>query len=537
MPRLPALIAYSAFAVVLIAALLLTAAAPAPSASLDHDPAGDETPQAGSASTHTPGKARKYDRIPVELNGESFRARGYLNDDCLAQPLHPCLARSSGTFRPEATAQARAVQELDSRRGGAGALPAPADPSGEISGQVQWEFAPRPDSQHAPAYPTSDLDTTTDSRCSTDKWRIDILRDPNPPLLNGVEPVIGEVKRWEGTTDDVDTQLSCYQNRLEAAQPTEPRREPTLATWSQAYPDMDGDIWCVWGKQNPAGHVYFAPLAETPKDIASETAGCNEDTQERTRQRRTDMDEMVKHIPDDVPNNDDLEQELIVKAIAAEFTAQLARHHTVETINEIEQLANNASGCSASPTLEASPGGPSEPLAGPTDAADRTRPPEPGPDLALPANHGLPFKAPHGFVDCIETKTTDTANLISPPGETITATGYVFPGLEPAACDDSDAEVGDDTQRCDYEIVTAHSVVWAMRTRCHYNEGNALSASDATETEVFSGVTRLVGTVSAPREKEFVVCFRSDETFSGTAGGAPVAGTTGLPFLVLNAAY
>lgn len=126
---------------------------------------------------------------------------------------------------------------------------------------------------------------------------------------------------------------------------------------------------------------------------------------------------------------------------------------------------------------------------------------------------------------------TDTEETPPSSGSDVSAVGFASHDLEPAECDDASSEVGDDTELCDYEIV---SVSTAVAFSCHFNEGDEDESSEAQETTALGG-TELTGTVAAPAQPgEAVVCFRSKETFTGDSGDAPAAGTSGAPFLVMD---
>lgn len=118
-------------------------------------------------------------------------------------------------------------------------------------------------------------------------------------------------------------------------------------------------------------------------------------------------------------------------------------------------------------------------------------------------------------------------------GSSISAKGAAFHEREPGDCDDANNHPGDDTPRCDYELITAKD---AAAFSCHYNDGEEATESDATESQLTSGVTELNGSVATPGQYagEAVACFRSKETFNDEVDGPPAAGTSGAPFLVLN---
>lgn len=103
-------------------------------------------------------------------------------------------------------------------------------------------------------------------------------------------------------------------------------------------------------------------------------------------------------------------------------------------------------------------------------------------------------------------------------GGYVTAIGFALEGQEPSDCGPG----------CDYELV---SVSTPAAGSCHFNQGEEDESSDATESSSPLG-TELNGTVDAPNSAgPAVVCFRSKEL---NVNGAPAAGTSGAPFLVLN---
>lgn len=77
-----------------------------------------------------------FGRATENIQTVPLRTRGYLNDGCLVAAAD-CRA-ASGRYRPEATAQARAIRRLSATRG---AL---------ISPRVQWEVSRDPDTDCAP---------------------------------------------------------------------------------------------------------------------------------------------------------------------------------------------------------------------------------------------------------------------------------------------------------------------------------------------------------------------------------------------------
>lgn len=193
---------------------------------------------AAVAVTALPAEARSdvYARTTVDVANASLRARGYIDDACLLDATVPCMTFSGTRFRAEATAQARVIQRLSATRAG---LP--------VSGAVQWEVAPAPDSRYAP-----DVDNPPDPPDPRDwvrNWRIDVVADG---------AVLFEVKRWSPlAAGQIQGQLDHY---VSAAQTVGVRLRPSneLAGWAETYLDDKAMVWCVWGG-GTAGHVYFAP--------------------------------------------------------------------------------------------------------------------------------------------------------------------------------------------------------------------------------------------------------------------------------------
>lgn len=488
--------------VALAAVGLLVAALAAPAVPVARAETTADQPADADTSAAPAAGGRVYDRIDYDLLGTVFRSRGYLNARCLSRPKYPCLARSDGHFRREATAQARAVQELTP---GATPIASPADPTTWLP--LHWEFAPKPDSQHAPEYPSTDRSTGIKQKCSSDKWRIDILRDPNTPLtLVDQEPFISEVKRWEGssTITAVNEQLNCYETRLSTANPAAaPERENQLRRekWSEAYPASNGDVWCVWGSRTDNGHVYFARWYNTPWRIRDATAGCDGETEERVKQRYNEVNKIAEQFSKGHPLKPLLKQ-FVVEVVVADFivTAQIPRQPLPQ------------------PEPPSSCGG--APMSTPDSQVPEL------PELSGTANHPQ-GKMPSG-VAC-------TAEVVRAPGQEMSVTGYVLHERESAECDDASSEVGDDGPHCDYEVVTASDIHTATAFDCHYNDGDEATKAEATESLVADGVTVLNATVVAPGNPgEALVCFRSKETFTGDSGDAPAAGTTVAPFVVLD---
>lgn len=222
--------------------------------------------------------SRDY-RVPLGdttiFNSVTLRSRGYIQDACLDLDVD-CLARS-GRYRPEATAQAKVIQELNGRR-----LAVLAD----SGGPVQWEVARSPDSECAPEVPWG-VDGNIDppdlppgyTRCN---WRIDVVVDDG----NG-KPGMIEVRRWSsGAPDDLEAllanrrlQVRAYDSRLTF----ERSNELNASRWLRSYQGRGID-WCVWADRGGVtGAVYFAELENAPSDIREE---CDQDDKDRQPVKR-----------------------------------------------------------------------------------------------------------------------------------------------------------------------------------------------------------------------------------------------------------
>lgn len=247
------------------------------------------------ASEEKPAQAAisQYQRITRTFPGfnnanVSLGTRGGLDDSCVIHPALVCPYQTvPWKMRPEATAQALAMWTLAARRGDA---PTPAgvscgsNPGGRPC-KVDWEVGPSRSPVPVVEPPRDPLDP-----CDPDKpgfvkpgaWRIDIVADQRSII---------EVKRWRGpaTTGAVGNQLTCYVNRARDSLASgggggvEFRRsdELNLLGWATPYnqvlPLDSTRVWCAWAPQEAllAGHVYFAPLPETPEPYLSKCGGSN----------------------------------------------------------------------------------------------------------------------------------------------------------------------------------------------------------------------------------------------------------------------
>lgn len=201
-----------------------------------------------------------YARSGLVVQGVALRTRGYYPiDACLRDAFTPCVSLA-GRFRPEATAQARVIQELARTRG---------QVVGEVTGQrVQWELAPGPDSQYAPD--AEDPSEPPDPPDPDVHWRIDVVVD---------DATILEVRRWSThAPGDVDARLQNYRAQALTFNIQFNRNgELNVRRWSRAYPDPVGAMWCVWADDNGGlhpGNVYFERAELVPDTVRARTPGC-----------------------------------------------------------------------------------------------------------------------------------------------------------------------------------------------------------------------------------------------------------------------
>lgn len=214
---------------------------------------------AGGASIIYPRAARNFAKSGggfVQLN-----TRGYLDDDCL-QSDAPCLTQHFDKLKPEATAQAKVVRQLEFMHG---KIFTPA--TNVQTDWVQWEVGP-----------------------ASNAWRMDVVvENPN------VSPAFGiiEVKAWQGGGDvlvgGVDDQLEGYIVKARGVGITARRNnELNVAKWSKAYLDDVGNVMCVWADPDALAHpgnVYFSHASDT--SITS-GVGCKGATPEMVTARRND---------------------------------------------------------------------------------------------------------------------------------------------------------------------------------------------------------------------------------------------------------
>jgi hypothetical protein len=118
------------------------------------------------------------------------------------------------------------------------------------------------------------------------------------------------VKNWQGGSrsawQDTRDQLTCYVDQLNAAyggtvvKPGADLVAPGgilgfgSPRWSTAYPDNQGQIWCVWADQKtpnilPSGPglIFFAQQNDPtlPSDVKGSTLGCDQGTEDYVKER------------------------------------------------------------------------------------------------------------------------------------------------------------------------------------------------------------------------------------------------------------
>ncbi|HVL53438.1 MAG TPA: hypothetical protein VM344_04205 [Vitreimonas sp.] len=215
----------------------------------------------GSAAAQTT-TAVDYSRTDRSFGpGTSLRTRGYYPDYGCLRSWSPGVTATTKSFRPEATAQARVIQELGARSAGSVTLRPPLSNAFVEQDEVQWEVGPGPDTPEASApevLDPNDGDIPEDEICDPAKpWRVDVVVDD--PAASG----IFEVRRWSSDSD-VQTRVGNRLDRYVCQGDLiglELKRDPRLNGpnfWSAAYPDTNGDIWCAWGDpdaENGAGNI------------------------------------------------------------------------------------------------------------------------------------------------------------------------------------------------------------------------------------------------------------------------------------------
>lgn len=214
--------------------------------------------------------ARLFGRVSRTVHNVPLRVRGYINDDRITSGI-PCLSMTgSGRYRPEATAQSKAIRALSKYKGET------LKPSQASTNQVMWEAAPGPDGTNAPDWtnPNDPIPDPPSPGC-----RFDILVNDSDP---SVPPSIDEVRAYSGQAQrNLNTLIDGRYSACAAnwGLPWDPitkkvRRDPTLGEklWSTVYPDNVGGLWCAWADTNQAfyGQIYFAPQALVPPSAPPE---------------------------------------------------------------------------------------------------------------------------------------------------------------------------------------------------------------------------------------------------------------------------
>lgn len=178
-----------------------------------------------------------------------LQTRGYIDDDCLHQDA-PCLTQYLDKLKPEATAQAKAIRQLEFM------YKKTFDPLIDRNiDWIQWEVGP-----------------------SSNAWRVDIVvENPGLPQPFGMM----EVKNWQGgaAVAQVDSQLQGYITSASSVNIAARRHdELNVAQWSKAYVDDTGNVMCVWADKdafNHPGNIYFAPASDSTIPVDVECKGAN----------------------------------------------------------------------------------------------------------------------------------------------------------------------------------------------------------------------------------------------------------------------
>ncbi len=197
------------------------------------------------------------DRVFSGLSGSNVQlgTRGYIDDSCIDLIQVTCLSASNHA-RPEATAQALAIQFLRFRRLDFGLQ------------KVDWEVGPSSSTDRSgttpepPGEPDDPCDPEVPGFVKEGHWRIDVVADQRSII---------EVKRWEGpaTTTNVNNQLNCYVTRAgQLGVQFERSRELNAVSWAVPFlVPAEGPIWrsvhCAWAPAENAGHIYFAPITDS----------------------------------------------------------------------------------------------------------------------------------------------------------------------------------------------------------------------------------------------------------------------------------
>lgn len=213
----------------------------------------------------------QWARVDNLVENICVRTKGYLPDNCINNPNTPCMSIGDPSrpsrFRPEATAQAQIIRYLATMKNDVGTF-----------NRLQWEVAPKPDSQYAPD--VSNPNEPAEPANPATNWRIDIMTD---------QIGIIEVHRWSnagpsGVTNDVNVQrvtaqrvagyvtsahsIGIYNANADAAL--------SYAPWGQTYNDDKGISWCVWGDPDAGkfgGNAYFAQSSALPTQQVVQACG------------------------------------------------------------------------------------------------------------------------------------------------------------------------------------------------------------------------------------------------------------------------
>ena len=226
-----------------------------------------------SLAVRAAGAPTLYGRTSITLHGVSVRTRGFLQDNCIAITDYPCYTFSDASYKPEGTAQARALQQLARLNDRA-----PAPLTNASLSRVQWEVGPDDGTWGSDGPPDSN-----DPDCrNTGNWRIDLVAQDASGALFAYE-----VKAWSVGRAAPRAQLNCYISRAAAAG-IPLAQGSQLTGWVRTYSDKVGNTYCAWGDQpDPSdvnagpGLVFFSSIADpTIPDFVRQnpTGGCGAPT-------------------------------------------------------------------------------------------------------------------------------------------------------------------------------------------------------------------------------------------------------------------
>lgn len=220
-----------------------------------------------------------FHKVRRPFQSMEMGARGRLHDECLYNASVPC-----PTSITEYTAQAQVIDKLTNTHGTIHPWAAGAGDA------IQWEVN------------------------ITSSTRADIIVDdsatPSQPNAQP-DPTIIELKRWIGTGAATfaatEFSLTKYVNAaLGRAVILERNTELNDAGWQRRYLGPDQRDWCVWAPPI-AGHVYFAPVVESPTDKCNGEDNADEHVLSAAQ-------DFVANELEDADSSDLLEEMLIIVA-------------------------------------------------------------------------------------------------------------------------------------------------------------------------------------------------------------------------------